>query len=277
MGFVYYNPTARWASAPHLVPKANADEWRFTGDLRNVNRQTIPIKFPLPNVEHELSKAAGCKYFATFDMTQGYWQLKLDKDSQESQSIITPDGIFTPTRVLHGTCNANAHLHSAFMRKMTTDLLERLMIWVDDMALCAPTPQDLLEYISKLFSLCRELNFKLHPEKCVLFCTSVTWCGRTISEHGIKFDPRNIDGLINMRQPENASELMQFTSALQWVRTSIPAFSELTQPLLDAIETASKMTKNRTKRALQRVKLSDIGWSDEQIQCFNRYKDALRQ
>jgi hypothetical protein len=43
---------------------------------------------------------------------QGYWQLPLHEDSQEFQSIITPDGVYTPTRVQHGTTKATVHMQS---------------------------------------------------------------------------------------------------------------------------------------------------------------------
>ena len=39
-----------------------------------------------------------------------------------------------------------------------------------------------------------------------------------------------------MATPTSASELLQFTSAMQWLRTSIPEFSVIIQPLLDALE-----------------------------------------
>jgi hypothetical protein len=44
---------------------------------------------------------------------QGYWQLPLHEDSQECQSIITPDGVYTPTRVQHGTTNATVHMQAS--------------------------------------------------------------------------------------------------------------------------------------------------------------------
>ena len=62
------------------------------------------------NLEHELTKLTGSRYYATFDLSHGYWQFELDKDSQDKQSFIIPDWIYSPTPVLHGTTNAVTHL-----------------------------------------------------------------------------------------------------------------------------------------------------------------------
>lgn len=195
VGHVYRNPTARWASAPHLVPKPGPAEWRFTGDLRNVNRYTIPIKHPLPVLDTELQKSANCRIFARFDMTHGYWQLLLHPDIQECQSLMTPEGSMAPTRVLYGTVNVNAHLQASFAARMPPELAEHLMLWVDDMAIPTSNIDDHLKYISMLFNLCDDMNFKLHPGKCHLYLTNMNWCGRQISEDGTRFDPRNFDAL----------------------------------------------------------------------------------
>jgi hypothetical protein len=66
----------------------------------------------MPNMEDELASLAGSKYHATLDLMQGHWQIPLHEDSQEFQSIITPAGVYTPTRVQHGTANATVHMQA---------------------------------------------------------------------------------------------------------------------------------------------------------------------
>lgn len=188
----------------------------------------------MPLIETELDRAAWAKFFCEFDMTHGYWQLLLHEEIQECQSFVTPDGIFTPTRVLDGNFNANSHLHSGFMSAMPPDLKEKLLIWVDDLAIAVKDINDLLEYVTKLLDFCVAVNFKLHPIKCRLFKTSITWCRHHISADGVKLDPGHISGLETMAIPTIASELLQFTSAMQWVRPSILEFSAMIQPLSDS-------------------------------------------
>ena len=80
------------------------------------------------NLEQELTKLTGASYFPTFDLSSGYWQLELDPASQELQSFITPDGIYSPTRVLHGTTNAVTHLQPSLMECVPVNLKQVLLL-----------------------------------------------------------------------------------------------------------------------------------------------------
>lgn len=62
-------------------------------------------------VEQQLSKAYEAKCFANLDMNHSYWHFQIHEMSQECQSFIKTDVMFSQTRLLHGDLNENAHLH----------------------------------------------------------------------------------------------------------------------------------------------------------------------
>ena len=192
----------------------------------------------MPNVDQELEKARESKFYAHFDMTHGYWQFLVHSDDQETQSIITPDGIFTPRRLLHGNFNANSHLQASLVSAMSPRLKNRLLLWVDDMVIPGVKLEQFLSDICDLLDLCAILNLKLHPGKCHLYRTSVVWCGRELSPQGIRYDPRQLKTLEAMPTPSSPSELLHFSSAMQWLRQSVPNFTSLMKPLLAALERA---------------------------------------
>jgi Reverse transcriptase (RNA-dependent DNA polymerase) len=173
-GMIYRNPRAAWCSAPLLVPKPGPAQFRFTVDLRPVNKQTVPYSWTMPHVESELARLRGATCFASFDLSHGYWQLPLATESQEFQSFVTPDGVFTPTRVLHGTTNAVTHMQ-AVLSEVFLPLHDHLLAWIDDLLLHAAHSTDSLGYLQEFFALCRSSNFKLHPGKSVLFGSKVRW------------------------------------------------------------------------------------------------------
>lgn len=274
-GMVYPNPTARWASPPLIVPKPGAARFRFTVDLRAVNCFTIRHHFPMPLLDNELTKLKGSKFFADFDLSHGYWQLLLHADSQECQSFLTPDGVFTPTRVLHGTTNAVAHLQSTLSAEIPIDLRKNLLQWLDDILLHCPTILSLLDAIETFLKLCVRLNLRLHPAKCLLFANSVRWCGRLIDEHGWRFDPKNMESLRDMSPPTTGAHLQQFVCALNWIRTSIPKYAALTAPLHDFLETVYAAAHKRTRRGVARIQLAKLGWGDQEQQAFEDCKSAV--
>lgn len=127
-GIMYHNPQFPWASAPHIVPKPGPVDWRFTVNLSLLNKFAVLYQFPMPVVEHEFIKTAHLKKFAGVGFPHSYWQLLLAVDSRVCQSVITPDGIFTPTRLLHGTTNAAIHLQLFLSTKVLLELLERVLL-----------------------------------------------------------------------------------------------------------------------------------------------------
>ena len=82
----------------------------------------MPEKVPMPVIDQELEKARNAKFFADFDLKHGYWQFLVHEDSQETQSLVTPNGIFGPRRLLHGNVNANSQLQSSINLHMSIDL-----------------------------------------------------------------------------------------------------------------------------------------------------------
>lgn len=275
-GMAYPNPTSKWACAPLLVPKPGA-EFRFTTDLRPVNKHTINHQYPMPNLEHELTNLGKEKpqCFANFDMSHSYWQLMLASESQECHSIITPDGTFTPNRVMYGTTNAVTHLQSSLTSIIPDEWKPNILIWLDDILLFAPTVEKLLMSIRSFFRLCVSYNIKLHPAKCILYTTEVRWCGRLVTPDGVRYDPRRLDALKSMEPPTTGAHLQQFLCALQWVKKGIPNFTELVAPLHDFMETIYALAEKRTKRAVTCVILSDQGWGKDQLNAFEACKSAL--
>jgi hypothetical protein len=130
LGLVY-KTGAEWASPPLILPKPGPDQYRMTVDLRVPNASTKPTAWPMPNLQDEMHDLHGSEVFATLDFCQGYWQIPLHKDSQDCQSFITPDGVYTPTRVLHGMRNATQHLQSVLV-VMMDDIKSNIKVWLDD-------------------------------------------------------------------------------------------------------------------------------------------------
>jgi Reverse transcriptase (RNA-dependent DNA polymerase) len=197
----------------------------MTVDLRVPHASTKPTAWSMPNLQDELHDLHGSEVFATLDFCQGYWQISLHKDSQDYQSFITPGGVYTPTRVLHGTRNATQHLQYVLV-VMMDDIKSNIKVWLDDCLLHTKTEDDLIETLNFFFKKCQEHGFKLHASECVLFATTVRYCGKLITKDGVRFDPKNIEALQTMQEPQNGADLAQYVAAVDWMRSAIPNYSK---------------------------------------------------
>ena len=248
--YIYHNPTAQWGSAPQLVVKPGPYEWRFTGDLRSFNICTIPMHVPMPVVEQELEKALGENVFGEFNMNHSYCQFLFHQKDQETQTLVFPDNLVTQKRLLHGHVKSNTHLQNSFTHKLSDDLKSWLLLWVDDMVVPGKSIPQYLSYLTSPLDLCFRLNIKPHPQECHLYLHSIIRCCHELSASGIRYSPGTLETLENMAPPRNPCELLQFTAAMQWIRQSIPDFTVLIRPLIDALERAYTITAKLIEQSL---------------------------
>jgi len=110
-----------WASPISLVRKKD-NTFRFCIDYRRVNAVSKKDAYPIPDIQDALDHLRGAKYFATFDLLSGYWQLGLTERAKERSAFCTRRGLFHFTRIPFGLAGAP----STFCRLMSIVLREYL-------------------------------------------------------------------------------------------------------------------------------------------------------
>lgn len=272
-GFIQKNNSSKWACAPLVVPKPGSKEgFRFTVDLRPINAQSKKNVWPMPNADAMLAKLAGSKVWFKLDCLHGYWQFPLEENSRECQSFHTPDGVYTPTRVLHGASNAVSYFQSS-MESLFGHL--ELLIYLDDILGYASTVAELISKLRSVFCICRKRGLKLSPDKCNLVTEEVPFCGRIINKDGVRFCPRQYEALTSMQAPTTVGALMELVHGANWMRTAIPEFSRLIAPLHDLLESNYSLNKTRKKTRLANRPIS--AWADEHADAFQCLIMAIKE
>ncbi|OWZ21848.1 hypothetical protein PHMEG_0003542 [Phytophthora megakarya] len=78
-----------------------------------------------------------------------------------------------------------------------------------------------------------------------------------------------------MASPSTAAELQQFVCAANWMRSSIPDFARVTSPLYAILENFMQYSGARSKKQLQMVALSSLGWGHIEEQNLAEVKSKL--
>jgi hypothetical protein len=81
-----------WCSPVRLVKKPDGSI-RVCVDFRKENNLTIKDAYPLPKIEDIFSKITKGKYYTSLDLASGYYNVRMDKDSQKYTAFATM-GIF---------------------------------------------------------------------------------------------------------------------------------------------------------------------------------------
>ncbi len=265
--------SADWLSAPHLVdkPTANGMTYRFTVDLRAVNHATMPEQSAVPTVEEEVTKVAGAKFFTNFDLANCFWQVPLEESARKHHTIVAPSGLYAPTRVLHGAKNASIHTERVLAHAFAA-VQDSLAVYLDDHLLFSRTKEGWLKVVEQYLRICRQRGLKLSPKKAELYATEVKWVGRRITKEGILYEPRKLQTLQNMPLPQNGAELQQLLSAANWMRLSIPNYTNLVRPLQTALHALIRQAGSSKQSVLRSY---DVTLGDEEVQAFQALKQHL--
>ena len=274
-GLVRRNPDSRWGSAPRIVTKKEAGQYRMTVDLRAVNDVTIPMSWPMPHLEVVMNNLEGSNCFFSLDCFRFYWQLPCEKTSCEYFTIVTPSGLYTPTRVIMGATDAVAFCQQAIERVLSPMLDKGVQAWLDDILGYANGEAKMLDILREVLGRCKDFGVKLHPDKCDFFQKETKWCGRLVSGAGVRHCPTRIQGLVNLQSPQTAGDLQQFLCAVNWMRASIPSYNELVRVLSDLVEDCMQKCGSRKKTKLSKVGLRENGWNDKHEEALKKVQDAL--
>ena len=152
----------------------------------------------LPNMEDQLRRHLGAKYFTVADAAQGYFQMILDKESRQKCAIWTPLGKVVPTRLPMGIKNAGVIYQDGVngsLESLPETTRDRTSNYLDDYMTSGETFEEYLANTRNLFKMYREHGITLNPAKTRLGYPTAKMLGREVSENQIVVHDDNLQSL----------------------------------------------------------------------------------
>jgi hypothetical protein len=222
-------------------------------------------------------------------MLKGYWQIELDKESCHLFSFITPDGVFTPKRLMMGATDSGLYFQ-AKMSKIFSELIQKqqLLLWIDDAVVYAKTFKEFIHALHRFLELCAQYKLTLNIDKTVIIDEEVVWCGHRVTAKGVVKQPRAYMKFTDVAEPKFAGELGEFLHALRWMQGSLLRFQERSQDLWDIFQKAKETlyifkedsidkARSMKKRNYEKVRLSEVGWNAVHSEAFKVVKQMLSE
>lgn len=252
--------TAAWLSPIVLVNKPGGDK-RLCLDYRNVNKQLTMDIHPLPKLEELVENVSGNDYYATLDLKEAYYQVKLDLESRDLTTFSDGISLFRFKRLPFGLSCSPA-IFSRQMNKVLAPLLKEswLKSYLDDLIVCAKDYATLVSRLDKLFSHLSTVGIKLNLSKCHIGQRQVKFLGHIVSKEGYRPDPSNIEAVLLMKPPTTVKEVRRFIGMCAFYRRYIDKLSMILSPLTNLTK------KNQTFR-----------WTTECQEAFQTLKERLTQ
>ncbi|KZS16535.1 Histone-lysine N-methyltransferase NSD2-like protein [Daphnia magna] len=159
-----------WASPVVFVRKKDGGH-RFCIDYRRLNLVTNRDVYPLPLIDDVLDRLSGTKFFSSFDLASGYWQVPVAEKDQCKTAFITPDGLYEFCHLPFGLNNG-----PAIFQRLMDKVLSRLkwhmcFVYLDDVLVFGKNFQEHQERLELVLMALEKASLTLNVEKSV-FATS---------------------------------------------------------------------------------------------------------
>jgi len=194
-------------SAPLVLVRKKAGQWRMCVDYRQLNAKSIPDAYPLPRVNHILERLRNAKYISTLDLRNGYWQIPMAKDRRACIAFTVPGGGLFQWRVM-----------------------PYAFAYLDDIIVIGTSLGEHMDNLRKVFERLRKANLRINQEKCSFFKRKLVYLGHVISDQGIHTDPDKIAAVRNLSHPTSLRELRRCLGLASWYRRFVPNFASVVSP-----------------------------------------------
>ena len=229
---VVQESSSPWASPIVLVKKKNG-EMRFCVDYRRLNAVTRKDVFPLPRIDDLLDQLKGKTVFSILDAKSGYWQIKMERESQEKTAFVTTQGLYEFRVMPFGLCNAPATFQR-LMQKILAGLggdTPFCDVYIDDIIVFSSNLRDHISHLEQVFSRLRRAGLKLHLGKCQFGCPEVLYLGHIISAAGVAPNPEKVAAVRDFPTPTSVQTVRQFLGLASYYRRFIRNFAKIASPL----------------------------------------------
>ena len=210
----------------------------------------------MKTVEEVAAKVKHAKIYSVLDASNGYWQIRLTKDSQKYTTFNSPFGRYKYLRLPFGIKSS-----SEVFQRTISQILENIdgcEVIADDILIWGQEKEEHNQRLCAVLERIRQANMKLNRDKCKIGLSEVAYVGHTFGPDRLKPSSEKLRAIMEIPEPQNRTELQRFMGTVNYLGKFIPNLSGINQPL---------------RQLLQKDIASH--WEEAQQQSFDELKRAI--
>ena len=266
----------------------NVVSYRVCCDLRQVNENSIPNRFPNFWIEDAMGKIQGAVYRTALDFKDAFHMLVLTEESIPITAFYFNNVLFEYVRVPFGhVCAMNAF---CCLMALLCVGYPPSSYYCDDLMITTKSDHtksldymfDLhLEHIEGMLARIIEAGLKLVAHKCMWAYDAskpMDWLGFTMENNLLKPQESKVKAIKEYPVPTTAKQVISFVATASFYRRFIKSFAKIAQPMYNVANIEPFVWNDGAQKSFEELK--DIMCSDlvlrlpRQGEPFQMYSDA---
>lgn len=191
---------------------------RLVLDSRHLNKYLERENDHPENIDELLNKFESAKYMSSLDLTAGFHQIELEKESRKYTAFLFNGKSFQYCVVPFGLTVSVAEFIRGLDFVLGKELLDKLVIYVDDVLVTNSTWREHLKTLKEIGNKMRKGGMTLNLEKCTFGVRQMKFLGHTITEEGILPDQEKVKAIAEFPKPKSKKELKSFFGIINFYR-----------------------------------------------------------
>ena len=263
--------TARLSTSPYdnpvlIVPKRRSEKivgWRLVFDMRELNKDTVPLPNNPPDVWDVLHSLRNAKVLSDLDLAGGYMQLRLADDEQMARTAFTARTQFgnthaelTTTSI--GLLNAQAAFIAAVNHTLRARLFKDIFTLADDVTVATETTEEHLDALAYIRRQAKRYGFRFEKRKCKFGRRTLIKFGFLVGNGEIRVAPMRKQAMLDYPRPVDVKGVQRFLGLIQYWRPLVKNAAVICEPLTRLLRSTTRWE-----------------WGTQQEAAFNTLKSIL--
>ena len=258
--------TPLFTSPSMLVPKPDSEGgWRFVTDFTQLNNYIRKTPAVSPSIEETKLQIASFKFIVCIDLSQFYFQNRIDRGSIQYLGIIHPyKGTLVYTVSPMGLRNSSEIAYERLTRIFGDMQKQRkLCRQADALIVGGASIQSLYQNLEEVFERLRMCGMTIKPSKLIICPRSTTLFGWVFSGQAWQPSSHKVNPLIDAPYPVTVKQLRSWLGASKQLSPGIKDYAIIFNPL-------EKLTAGRQSA-------EKINWTEEAASYFDKAKLNLKK
>ena len=200
---------------------------------RQINKQTVKGRYPLPRIDLLFDRLGQARIFSKLDLAQGYHQIAMAEDSINKTAFCTHLGQWEYVAMPFGLCNAPSTFQKLMNKVFAEEINSFISVYLDDILIFSRSVEEHWDHLNTALERLRRAKLYGRLHKCEFLKDKVDYLGFEVSAEGIHASPEKVKAVLDWPRPQSVHDVRSVLGLASYYRKFIKSFSQLAKPLTD--------------------------------------------